>query len=264
MAAAVAVGDATEGELVVITGFDGTVRVTERHSARSRAQEARSGGPAPCEARFDCLPACDDRAYATYAPENPKVRRSQPWYFKASSTPGSLNRRKVERRVKKGAQNIPAAENDCGMSDPVKKGAPYKGRTRKAATSIRSTVCNPRHGDGRSVVDFGSLPRGVLGFTCFVAATSSPNGRFYIREADVRLRKGGPWTLRPSSPSCRRRFDLMGVVTHERGHAFGLAHPRYDKKQTHAQLTMHSAAFPCSPYIRTLGLGDVRGLNFLY
>ena len=60
--------------------------------------------------------------------------------------------------------------------------------------------------------------------------------------------------------SCSNKWDFEGTVTHEWGHAYGMAHTG----SGHANLTMQHVLSPCSTYARTLGLGDWLGMNKLY
>ena len=59
---------------------------------------------------------------------------------------------------------------------------------------------------------------------------------------------------------CTDRWDFEGAVTHEMGHAYGLAHTG----SGHANLTMQHLLRPCSTYARTLGLGDWLGMKKMY
>jgi hypothetical protein len=53
-------------------------------------------------------------------------------------------------------------------------------------------------------------------------------------------------------PSCEGRYDVEGVMTHERGHTFGLDHVSEDE---HGRLTMSTAMNgPCQDSERTLDL----------
>src|SRR5262249_20754965 len=63
--------------------------------------------------------------------------------------------------------------------------------------------------------------------------------------------------------TCNNLSDLEGVATHERGHTFGLA----DINATdHPNLTMGSGSSigVCSVELRSLGKGDILGLNDMY
>ena len=87
-------------------------------------------------------------------------------------------------------------------------------------------------------------------------------------ESDIKLRKafvdGYGWTVTPNSDTCSKRFDIQSIVTHEAGHLFGLNHVT---GSAHTGLTMGvGGAGPvlCKSPLRTVGLGDYRGMRALY
>ncbi|GLF95167.1 matrixin family metalloprotease [Streptomyces yaizuensis] len=81
-----------------------------------------------------------------------------------------------------------------------------------------------------------------------------------LREADVRYNTADSlFTDRPTG-SCRNRYDIRSVGTHEAGHVFGLGHVGAG----HENLTMYTNSFLCTTKARTLGKGDVLALRSIY
>ena len=111
------------------------------------------------------------------------------------------------------------------------------------------------------VVSFGTLPQGTLAQTCTIYEIDDHSNR--TKWSDILLNKASfNWTTNPGARSCRSRYDLESVVTHERGHTFGLDHV---SEVSHRNLTMSpSINGPCQSSERSLGLGDWRGLDRKY
>jgi len=175
------------------------------------------------------------------------------WRFNAGTTPSNLSAGAVEDALIRATANITRSRNNCGLADNVSATHRYRGRTSRGMNITAAGGC--RNSNGESGVGFGSLPNGVLGVACtwYFADGSAV-------ESDVRLNRGDRWYVnRPAS--CSNRFDIESVMTHERGHSFGLGHVA---EGTHGKLTMSTAIRPCDNSGRTLGLGDVRGLRKKY
>jgi hypothetical protein len=207
-----------------------------------------AGGPAACADRRSKLVGF--RWTTPYA-----------WQFRASSTPTSLGRARVEAQLLASVRSITTARNDCRRPDRVNARAVYLGRTsRKPGVRVdaSSKVHCPR--DGRNVVGFGALPRGMAGLTC-VTYTVPSRGRGRALEADVLLDKAYiRWALGRRGCS-GNEVMLRSVATHEFGHVFGLGHV---SEATHGALTMSESIGPCDGSAYTLGLGDILGLERLY
>lgn len=174
------------------------------------------------------------------------------WRFNASTSP--INADNVEDALIEGTKGITRARNSCGMEDNVAATHVYKGRT-STPTQIRNDgTC--KAGDGKSVVGFSDLPKGVLAVACTYSTAAG-----VAIESDIRFNKvDHHWTTNPSS-GCSNRFDVQSVMTHERGHSFGLGHVG---EANHGALTMSTRISPCQKSERTLGRGDVLALRDLY
>jgi len=61
--------------------------------------------------------------------------------------------------------------------------------------------------------------------------------------------------------NCNQLYDLEGVATHERGHTFALGDLDHNN---HPNLTMRDTSVTCSVEARSLGRGDIQGLNDRY
>jgi hypothetical protein len=194
---------------------------------------------------------CDDRAYALL-----EHRWAQPlaWSFHASTTPTGLSPDAVELELRRGTSNITRSRNNCGLDDLVSAQHTYLGRTDRGADVASDGSCTGN--DGSSVVGFGALPTGTLGVTC----TWYTLGAAEAVESDMRLNRTYRWyTERPAD--CSDRFGIQAVVTHERGHTFGLGHV---SEHEHPGLTMSTRIRACSNQESTLGRGDVIGLRQRY
>lgn len=177
------------------------------------------------------------------------------WTFDARSTPRHIGRAKALREIKAGAGNITGGRNDCGLAEVSTVGATYAGSSTTSpdiAVSGYDVSCGDYNTD--NAVDFGRLPRGIYGWTCFWW-----NGEGEMVAADMRI-SNSPAVVTRVPRGCRSRFDLQAIATHEWGHAFGLGHV----SAVNRNLTMPPLLLSCSGDQRTLGLGDYRGIEALY
>ena len=115
--------------------------------------------------------------------------------------------------------------------------------------------------DGSNVVSFGDLPGGTLATTC-TWSVSNPSGYNEVRESDIKVNRADfKWTTNPRPRSCRNKYDMQSVMTHEWGHTFGLGHV---SEEAHGKLTMSPLIQTCQKSERTLGKGGVLGLDNKY
>jgi hypothetical protein len=239
-------GDTLAGQ--VRSGEDGAIeQIPDLPEPGDLALEDEDG---IAESSFGLSPApCSDRARQLLGF---KWNQTLRWSFNASTTPSGLSRDSVELVLRRSTNNITRSRNDCSISDEVSAANSYAGRTDRRANVGSDGACGSP--DGTNVVSFGSLPTGVLAVTCTWFNTSG------AVESDVRLTTSSRWyTSRPSG--CTSRFSLESVMTHERGHSFGLGHV---SERDHGRLTMSTKIGPCDDSARTLGRGDVIGLRSIY
>jgi hypothetical protein len=239
-------------ELEVTRYRDGTVELEHVGDETEDAQEQRSittAATSPGE--------CRDRAYTD---QDSKVESTLSWYFNAGTTPNELTPGGALDAIEKAGTNITNTRNNCRLGDNVTASSPYEGDTNADAQLDENGNCSGN--DGASVVSFGRLPSPALATTCTIMARN-PDGYNPVIASDIMINKTRHnWTTRPDASSCKSRYDLQGVVTHERGHTFGLGHV---SEGAHGKLTMseRNNGF-CQSSERTLGRGDVLGLKQKY
>jgi len=200
---------------------------------------------------------CSDPGYTDgkrRVPEDSPLR----YKINRASTPSELSVGDAVNAIRRAGARVVNTKSNCRMGDRVPAGLIYEGKTgQNTNTSGLTCLTN----DGNSVVAFGDLPSGILALTC---NWGTPRPAYDDTVAsDVEINKVGPrWTTSPRSGSCRGMWDLEGVVTHERGHTFGLGHVAEDG---HGNLTMSTNINgTCQMAERSLGRGDVRGLGNKY
>ncbi len=195
-------------------------------------------------------PACKDR---TFHLEHHKWRSGLRYRVNLSKMPRHYHKLVVTRQIQVANGNMRKGRNTCGKPRLLTPASHYLGHTSKRP-NIRAAGPTCGKPNTRNVVGFGNLPGGLLGWTCFWYYNS---GR--IAGADILLDTGANMTTHLPR-NCANKWDFEGVVTHEWGHAYGLAHTG----SGHAHLTMQHLLAPCSTYARTLGLGDWLGMNKMY
>jgi hypothetical protein len=232
--------DGESSILGVETREDGTVVIH-----RAPALVADSGGPAgPAQG------ACGDGAYSLNGDDWDK---SYHWYFNRDSAPSEVDEGRATEAVRDGVENIPQANNDCGLGDKVGATQKYQGTKNDAGNIGSDSTCNGS--DGRSMLGFGNLQADDLAFTCWWTRNGA------IIEGDIRLNKFEYSWVVEIGGSCVTKYSIEAVVTHEAGHVFGLGHV---DEAAHGSLTMSPVMLTCQSSEKTLGLGDVRGLEALY
>jgi hypothetical protein len=236
-------------ELQVTRYRDGTV---ELEHVGEESAEARDGLEIGVAARS--RGECSDRAY-TRLPY--KVASTLHWYFNPKTTPDGLSSRGAERAIRAGGANITNTRNKCRLGDRVPRdaGLSYEGRTSARAQLNTSAQCSGH--DRQSVVSFGSMQKGALAANCIAWNSGG------VISSDILInKKHYRWTTNPGARSCKSKYDLASVITHERGHTYGLGHV---SEGAHGKLTMSQRINgTCQASERTLGRGDVLGLDRKY
>jgi hypothetical protein len=201
---------------------------------------------------------CDQSAYAVHGA---RQYHSFTWVVNTSSIPSYLDRAGALRAIRRGTATTDRARTACPNGRalaPVQPHAIYAGPTDREANVTPEALCfRPGNSDGINVVSFGRLPAYVVAVTC----TYTDRGDIW--QSDIMLSaEPGLFTLDPDDGHCVDSYDLQAVMTHERGHSFGLAHVPEGQGSDH--LTMSSGLTRCDASAQTLGWGDVLGLAHIY
>jgi hypothetical protein len=222
---------------------DGTVKLEHVGDETADAQEEPEIGVAASPGE------CSDSAY-TNLPY--RVEFNLRWYFNSNTTPDELSSSGALDAIRRGTVNITDTRSNCRSGDRVPHFMDYQGTTNHHAC--------PGSNDNMSVVSFGELPQGTLAQACTIYEVDDHENR--TKWSDILINKASfNWTTNPGARSCQSKYDLESVVTHERGHTFGLGHVSED---SHGKLTMSTAIRACQSSERTLGLGDWLGLKNKY
>ena len=179
------------------------------------------------------------------------------WYFNRGSIPKGYHGPRVVAAAVQAAATVAHGVAPCPgyRTDRVSLPVVYRGST-TSALDVRYDTCNARV-DHRNTVGFVRQRPGVVAGTCTLTAWNDPHK---IVDADIAI-NSRYWFTAAVGPNCRDRYDLRSVLTHEFGHAVGLADvdPTY-----HYWMTMGGSIGHCTTFKRTLGAGDVLGLRRLY
>jgi hypothetical protein len=200
-------------------------------------------------ARAGDRPACKDR---TFNLEHHKWHQALRFHVNLAKMPKRFTKKTVVRQIRVANGNMRKGRNSCGKPRIKAPASHYLGRTTKKP-NIGAAGPSCGNGNRLNIVGFGDLPGNLLGWTCY----------WYIGGRMVgtdMLIDNGPNLSTKLPDNCTNLWDFEGTVTHEWGHAYGLAHTG----DGHGNLTMQHLLRPCSPYARTLGLGDWLGMKKMY
>jgi hypothetical protein len=237
---------------------DGTITylTEEEATTRERLQFQQRAEPAECSQ--DEYNTADLKEYGTYD-----------WYIGDGSYPASMTAQQFNGKVANSINGITGAYNDCGLRDNVDASDSFRNYTDLESdmhVDHGTTLCGDGSTDGRdgsSVWDAANIDGHgdpPLAKTCSWTVPT-PGRKNDLVEADVRFNiTDYDFTINPTE-RCSQKYDVISIGTHEAGHVFGLAH--VDEKEF-PTMTMSTDASTCDISQRTLGLGDVKGLESIY
>jgi hypothetical protein len=113
--------------------------------------------------------------------------------------------------------------------------------------------------DGKNVVSWGSLRRGIVAVTYIWYYSDS----LEIIEFGIVFNKLYAWGIDPDGegPITINAFDIQNVATHEAGHVLSLNDLYMDEA---CELTMYGYTSIGETKKQSLGLGDINGVKYIY
>lgn len=221
---------------------------------------------------------CTDTAHGYLGGIAKGWRATMNWYW-TGANPGSGTGAQFLDEIKNATGTMLRSTDSCGYADRVSATAAYQGTTTAGKVNISSSAtCTTR--DTTSAIGVGTLPENTVAYTCIWRRSDG-----YIVESDMKLNTGtftwgryryfvdkstsGLTQCRSAQATAGTGLDGSGnrlvvaedLLTHERGHSFGLADLMQD---AHVNLTMSGWQGGCTRRHTTLGKGDVIGLNGIY
>lgn len=196
--------------------------------------------------------SCSESTYKLTDRDAARWHEKLNWRYNTATTArAELDPAKSLRNIRRANTNL--TSNAYGCTDGgFGAWGNYLGTTGKYANVDGYGRCTSKFPDGQNTISWGSLSgTSALAVTCFAYTADG------MVEADTYV--GANRSIVNRLPDrCSNRWDLQSVMTHEWGHAFGLAHV------SESDLTMHTYVGPCSYRARSLGYGDERGMRTLY
>jgi hypothetical protein len=240
---------ATAEQLTVRTDRAGDVTVVDRLDQDTILQ---ASSPPPTD-----NPCAD----AFYDSQGMRESDNHRWYFNQSTVPTRNGVTNVTNAIIAAANNMSTGYNNCGYSGAgLSSQQTYMGNTTLRANLSNSGDCWPAGRDGNNIINFGTLPGDTLAQAC-VAKALNEFGWDEIQEADIKINDGKLWDVGPTGCDINTEHDVENVLTHEWGHAFGLADV---SASSHPSLTMKGSSYFCERRGITLAKGDFLGMDHIY
>ncbi len=237
--------DGTERTLTVTAESDGdTYTIVTPENASTVASAA---GPAACSDTF-------------YRGAGYKIVTQLNWYYSNVNGVSNLSAAQVAAGIKKGADNMVLANNDCNDNRVPTSSHVYRGGTPGDPSMINQngTLCSGAS-DGVNIAGWRSMAADILAVTC--ALRSAGNSGPDVVESDWALNRNLTWD-ETTLDGCTNAWVISGVMTHEWGHTVGLAHV---EESTHGNETMSvNNNGQCQNEEQTLAQGEVDAMIIKY
>ncbi len=199
---------------------------------------------------------CTDRGVA-YNAGYPRWAVVPTWFYNQGGQPTSYPASSFVSATQAAQVNVSRGDNSCGWAVDPKIYAKYGGGT-TTALQISSTSTTNTCGtqDSKSVIGWGALAGGYIGWTCMRWDAS-----YRMMAGDIRMANNTLWSI-GSLTGCINKWDYESLATHEFGHWYGLQHVA---ESTHGNLVMSPQINgKCQANERNLGYGDIYGMLALY
>jgi len=228
--------------LTVARELDGSLSI--------RRGEATRAASAP--AALAATSGCSSSAYVDLGYQ---VGGAYAWKYNGKGAPANVAGSALAN-LKTATGNVANGRDDCGLAGQPRTGQSFTGTTTKAPGITSDANCQSGP-DQVNVTGWKPLTaNGVLAVTC----TYSFSGSNDVADSDAAINSKFRWVT--SAAGCNGAYDLQGVMTHERGHTYGLGHPA--AVSANGGLTMYPSVRACDFSKRTLGRGDLLGLFHIY
>lgn len=178
------------------------------------------------------------------------------WYYNESTASrAGLTVAATESDIRGANNNMTTGANDCGYpTGQFRSHGAFQGNTSKYANIDSSGNCTSNFPDLQNTVSWApftgnALSGGTLAVTCIDAYVTTGK----MIEADIYI--GSNVNIVDNLPSgCISSYDAQATVTHEWGHAYGMAHETSGPDEA-----MYPYESACSTAERTLGNGTGTG-----
>lgn len=171
------------------------------------------------------------------------------WQYNPASQKGTDSAATLQRAANRWKGNL---TDPCGNTGYSSLRTSYAGTTTRAPLPTSGGGCGA-YSVALNTKGWGALPSGTLAATCTYTIGAYPY------RSDQKYNTSYNWNTGSTTSCTGTRYDLQGVATHEFGHTYGLGHSQQANNQV-----MKPYANTCESAMRTLGRGDIRGINYLY